>query len=245
MFTHYRTQGFFLKKRDFGEADQLFTIYTKDFGIVEVLGKAVRKIKSKLRQGAELFYLSEIEFIQGKTFKTLTDTILINKFKNLRQELHCQLAGYRFVEVVCALVNKPERDINTWRQIEGFFEELNKPNISVSKSVLLYQFFVWNLAVSLGYKPELYKCFFCHKRIVKGKNYFYPSGGSVVCQNCSAQNKQSILLKKESFLAIEDDTIKTIRLFLQKDAGIVARLKISPLTKQNLKSVAKEFISTI
>jgi len=39
MFTHYRTQGIFLKKEDRGEADQLFTIYTKDYGKLEILGK--------------------------------------------------------------------------------------------------------------------------------------------------------------------------------------------------------------
>ncbi len=63
MAVHYRTQGFVLKKTDLWEADQVFSIYTQDFGKLKVLGKAIRKIKSKLRSGAELFYLSETEFI--------------------------------------------------------------------------------------------------------------------------------------------------------------------------------------
>jgi len=45
MFTYYRAQGFILKKEDRGEADRIFTIYTKDFGKLELLAKAVRKIK--------------------------------------------------------------------------------------------------------------------------------------------------------------------------------------------------------
>ncbi len=32
MAIHYRTQGFILEKINRGEADQLFTVYTKDFG---------------------------------------------------------------------------------------------------------------------------------------------------------------------------------------------------------------------
>lgn len=39
MFVHYRTQGIFLKKQDRGQADELFIIYTKDFGKLEILGK--------------------------------------------------------------------------------------------------------------------------------------------------------------------------------------------------------------
>ena len=84
MAVHYRTQGFVLRKTDLREADQVFSIYTKDFGKLKILGKAIRKIKSKLRSGADLFYLSELEFIQGKAYKTLTDAIALNKFKNIR-----------------------------------------------------------------------------------------------------------------------------------------------------------------
>ena len=79
MAIHYRTQGFILKKTDRGEADQILTIYTKDFGKLEILGKAIRKIKSKLRSGADLFYFSEIEFIQGKAYKTLTDILKLKE----------------------------------------------------------------------------------------------------------------------------------------------------------------------
>ncbi len=69
MFTRYRTQGIILGKVDRGESDRLFTIYTKDYGIINLLARSERKIKSKLRSGLELFYLSEIEFIQGKAQK--------------------------------------------------------------------------------------------------------------------------------------------------------------------------------
>jgi len=87
MAIHYRTQGFVLRKTDLREADQAFTIYTKDFGKLKILARAIRKIKSKLRSGIELFYLSEIEFIQGKNYKTLTDATVIEKFKNVKQDL--------------------------------------------------------------------------------------------------------------------------------------------------------------
>jgi len=69
MFIHHRTRGFFIKKENRGETDQLFTVFTQAYGKVEILGKAIRKISSKLKSGAEIFYLSEIEFIQAKLIK--------------------------------------------------------------------------------------------------------------------------------------------------------------------------------
>ena len=70
MAVHYRTQAFILNKTDWNEADQIFTVYTEEFGKIKIVAKAIRKIKSKLRSGMDLFYLSEIEFIQGKSYKT-------------------------------------------------------------------------------------------------------------------------------------------------------------------------------
>ena len=78
MATYYRTQGYVIKKTGLREADQLFTIYTEDYGKIDVLGRGIRKITSKLRSGIDLFCFSEIEFVQGKAYKTLTDA-KINK----------------------------------------------------------------------------------------------------------------------------------------------------------------------
>jgi len=81
MTTHYRTKGWVFKKENKNEADQDFSVFTQDFGKLELRGRAIRKINSKLRSGIDKFFLSEVEFIQGKNYKTLTDAILIRKFK--------------------------------------------------------------------------------------------------------------------------------------------------------------------
>ncbi|OGZ91767.1 MAG: hypothetical protein A2599_01815 [Candidatus Staskawiczbacteria bacterium RIFOXYD1_FULL_39_28] len=72
MTTKHRTRGFVFKKTDVAEADRIFSVVTEDFGRLEIRGKAIRKINSKLRAGVDLFCFSEIEFIQGKNNKTLT-----------------------------------------------------------------------------------------------------------------------------------------------------------------------------
>jgi len=44
MTYHFSTIGFVFKKENKSEADQLFSIYTKDFGKLEILVKGIRKI---------------------------------------------------------------------------------------------------------------------------------------------------------------------------------------------------------
>ncbi|HUW71666.1 MAG TPA: DNA repair protein RecO [Candidatus Humimicrobiaceae bacterium] len=165
MFVHYRTQGLILKKEDRGDADLLFTIYTRDFGKLKILGKAIRKISSKLRAGAEIFYLSEIEFIQGKTYKTLTDAILIEKFANIKTDLKRLKIAYKISGILDNLVKDPESDEKIWRLLKETFRKLNKLETTEVKLEILYYYFFWNLVSFLGYQPELWTDSICGRQI--------------------------------------------------------------------------------
>ena len=171
MFVHHRTSGFILKKVDRRETDQLLTIYTKDFGKLEILAKAIRKISSKLKSGAEIFYLSEIEFIQGKTHKILTDAILIEKFENLKNNLNKLKIAYKVSQVLNNLVSGQEPDEKIWQLLEETFRKLDKleigrhPPTTLRKLEIIYYYFFWNLVSLLGYQPELKGCTIQGKKI--------------------------------------------------------------------------------
>ncbi|MBA7599135.1 DNA repair protein RecO [subsurface metagenome] len=232
MAVHYRTQGFVIKETDRGEANQLFTIYTEDFGKLEILGKAVRKIKSKLRGGAQLFYLSETEFIQGKTHKTLTDTILINNFKNLRKDLKKLAIAYQITGALDSLVKGQEPDKELWDLLNETFKRLNNEN-----SEIIYYYFLWNLFSILGYQPELYHCSVCQKKIVAGNFYFGLKEGGIVCQKC--------FKKPEENKEVNEDVIKILRLFLARDWPILTKLKISADSQELLKHVSEGYLNEI
>lgn len=237
MFVHYRTQGLILAKEDRGEADQLFTIYTKDFGKLEILGKAVRKISSKLRSGTEIFYLSEIEFIQGKTHKTLTDAILVEKFRNLRKSLKRLAIAYKISEVLDNLVKGQEADEKIWQLLFETFGRLNDINLQFTICNLQYYYFLWNLLSILGYKAELYNCVICQKKLTPEKLYFNPKEGGIICQNCFKENKSTKEIKPE--------IIKILRIILKNDWRTLLKLKIEAKYLKELSSVSKNYLSLI
>lgn len=237
MAIHYRSQGFILKKTDRGETDQIFTIYTRDFGKLEILGKAIRKIKSKLRSGTEIFYLSEIEFIQGKTYKTLTDAILIKKFLNLRKDLRKLKIAFQISEIFDKLIKGQEPDEKIWQLLDETFEKLNNQQLTINNQQLLYYFFFWNLLSLLGYQPELYDCSRCQKKLAPAKLYFSPKEGGVICQQC----QKSVKSAKD----IEIGTVKILRLLLKKDWPILNRLKIGTQDLNSLKTVSNYFLDNI
>jgi len=237
MFTHYRTQGFILKKIDSGEADRLFTIYTKNFGKLELLAKAIRKIKSKLRGGLEIFYLSEIEFIQGKTHKTLTDAILIEGFKNLKKDLARLVVAYRISEIFNKLVKGQEADEKLWHLLIETFQKLNADDLKPKIYNLIYYYFIWNFLSLLGYQPELYHCSLCQKKLIPESIYFSLREKCLICSRCRKK------LKPESLLVFSPDTIKIIRILLEKDWATLKRLKIEIKDFDSLKIISNHCLA--
>mgnify|MGYP001134833132 CR=1 FL=1 len=176
MFLHYRTKSFVLKKEDRGEADQIFTVFSEEFGKLEILGKGIRKISSKLRAGIDIFYLNEIEFIQGKTHKILTDAILMNKFEEIRRDIKRTEIAYKIAEIVDSLVGGEEKDDEIWEMIIKTFKKLNNSKIKNEKLEIIYFYFFWNLSTLLGYQPELYRCLFCQKKLKLERLFFTKEG---------------------------------------------------------------------
>ncbi|MBI2625998.1 MAG: DNA repair protein RecO [Candidatus Nealsonbacteria bacterium] len=158
MAVHYRTKGIFLKKTDRGEADQFLTVYTEEFGKMSILGKAIRKAASKLRGGAELFYLSEIEFIQGKNHKTLTDAILIDKFRGIREDLDKLRIAHQIAAVLDKLAVKEEKDEEIWQLLNEVLGKVNDLRFKIYDLRLMYYYFFWSLISLLGYRPQISGC---------------------------------------------------------------------------------------
>lgn len=255
MAIHYRTQGIFLKKEEKGEADFLFTIYTKDFGKLDILGKAIRKIKSKLRAGAREFCWSEIEFIQGKTYKTLTDAILIKEFRDIKTDLEKLKIVYQIADVLDNLVSGEERDEKIWDLVLQTFQWLNNKNQEfhppkfsektwagkeIRNQEIVYHFFVWNLLAILGYSPRLYNCPICERKLEPEKLYWSSEEGGIVCGECSNKKSEESKLQK-----IDVDIVKIIRLLLQKNWQTVNKLRLSLLHLEQLKTISDDYFSYV
>ncbi len=131
MTTHYRSLGLILDKRDFREADRFFTVFTKDFGKIEALARGERKIKSKLRGGLELFYLSEIEFVQGRRWKILVDASLADNFNKIRRDLSKIETASKIAEVSTELIRGQEQDLQLWNLLLKSFYHLNSDYESI------------------------------------------------------------------------------------------------------------------
>ena len=137
-----KTEAVILKKADLGEVDQLLTIYSKEFGKIQVLAKGTKKLESKLRCHIEPFSHSHLILIEGKSFRIVKDAILMDQFLPVRRDLDKAKIAYKIINLVDELIVGEEKDEEIWGLLVSAFKELNVKN------------FQDNLLKLLGYDPE-------------------------------------------------------------------------------------------
>jgi DNA repair protein RecO (recombination protein O) len=98
---HLATKGIILRRIDYGEADRIITMLTSDYGKIRVIAKGVRKQKSKMAGGIELFSVSEIHFIKGRgDIDTLVSTRLITHYGAIVTDLSRTQLAYNFIKII-------------------------------------------------------------------------------------------------------------------------------------------------
>jgi DNA repair protein RecO len=207
------------------------------------LGKAIRKIKSKLRAGAELFYLSEIEFIQGRNHKTLTDAISIERFKNIRKNLEKLKIAYQISQTADDLIKGQEKDQKIWNLLNETFNKLNIQELNKTRTgldSLIYYYFLWNLLSLLGYQIDLYNCVLCQKKLLPQKLHFSLKDRGIICLECFKKVKRG-----QEISPVSPDVIKILRFFLKKDWQVLSRLRIAEPYEKSLKSVSENYLSCV
>lgn len=229
----YKTQGFVVKKFDSGETDRIFTIFSKEFGKIKIKGKAIRKITSKLRAGMDTFCILEIEFIQGKSQKTLTDALVLEKFGNIKKDQNKIKFSRRILYSLDSLLDLEQKEERIWNLAKEVFEKLDYYNLSVAHYSLLYYYFLWNLFSVLGYHPELSHCVICKKVLDPRALCFSPGEGGVVCGLCTGEAKDT--------RKVNEDLVKILRLILKKEWGILPKLRLQPFSQRMLGDVSDNY----
>lgn len=122
----FKTEGVVLKRKDFGEADRLLTVYTKGQGKITVLAKGVRRITSRRAGNVELLNLVVMYLHQGKNFLILTEAVALEVFDNIKKNLILSTYAYHIIEITDKLTAHSQADPILYHDLVEILSRLNK-----------------------------------------------------------------------------------------------------------------------
>jgi DNA repair protein RecO (recombination protein O) len=146
------TSAIILRRTDYGEADRIITMLTPEYGKIALLARGVRKVKSKLAGGIELFSVSEITFIKGRgDVGTLVSARLKKHYSMVVTDIERTMLGYDLIKQLNkATEDEPEPDY--FNVLHAAFEALDDRDIALD---IIRFWFAAQLLRLAGHTPNL------------------------------------------------------------------------------------------
>lgn len=188
-----KVRGLVVRSVNYGEKDRILSLLTEEKGLITVMARGSRSLKSRSLVATETFCYSSYVLDQKGTRYTVREVELIESFFGLRSDL-CRMALASYVGEVAAHVgteNLP--DLLFLRLTLNTLYALAKgtyPTWQVKGA------FEMRASAILGFEPTLSRCAVCGE--IGEDAYLYVMDGIVLCDTCHRE-------KQEAFIPTEEE----------------------------------------
>ena len=170
-----------LRHSDYGEADRLLTLYTRQLGKTRVLAKGARKIASRKAGHIEPFTHAKLQLAKGRDLLILTQADTVDAYLPLREDLILTSHASYVMELLDRFTYEEETESpSTFRLLTDTLSRL----ASKSDPWLVIRYYEMRLLDHLGFRPQLFECANCGREIKAEDQYFSFSAGGVICPRC-------------------------------------------------------------
>lgn len=180
-FRSFRVEAVVLRHSDFGEADRLLTLYTRQLGKTRALAKGARKIASRKAGHIEPFTHVKLQLAQGRDMPLITQADTIDAYLPLREDLILTSQASYVIELLDRFTyDDGVESPSTFRLLTETLSRL----ASKADPWLAIRYYEMRLLDHLGFRPQLLECANCRREIKAEDQFFSFSAGGVICPRC-------------------------------------------------------------
>ncbi len=161
----------------------MLTLYTRERGKVRAIAKGARRIRSRKAGHLEPFTRVTLQLAKGRDLLIVTQADTLDAYLPLGTDLVKTGYASYVVELLDRFTYEDESE--NYPIFVLLTEILNR--IAVEPDPwLAIRYYEVRLLDFLGYRPHLFECANCGKKIKPEDQYFSPSAGGVLCPTCGA-----------------------------------------------------------
>lgn len=227
----FRVEAVILRHSDWGEADRLLVLFTREMGKVRVVAKGVRKIRSRKAGHLEPFTRATLQLARGRDMPIVTQADTVTAYIPLREDLlRTGYAAY-IVELVDRFIYEEGENRFLYALLVDTLDRLNEAS-------LLWQpvrYFEVQLLDLLGFRPELFNCTSCREEIRPQDQFFSADAGGVLCPKCGRL--------RPGARPVSLETLKYFRHFLRSTYAQASRAHPAEETLAELESLLHYYLT--
>lgn len=226
-----RSESIVLRHNDWGEADRLLVIFSREKGKLRAVAKGARKLISRKAGHLEPFTHVHLQLAKGRDFWIVTQADTMDAYPNIRENL--LLTGYAAycVELTDRFTFEEQEN----RALFLLLAETLKRIDSGSDPFLVVRYFEMRLLDAAGYRPQLFMCVNCDREIQAEDQYFSAERGGVVCPRCPRA--------EISVQPISMEALKYIRHLQRNEWKNLVKLEIPGSIRGEIESILQYYIT--
>ena len=153
MYRIYHTEGVVLGSRAVGEASMIFSLFTRELGILHARAQGVRETRSKLRYSLQDCSLASFDLVRGGNGWRVTSAIGKENLAAFPGEKRKEALGVekRVATLLLRLFRGEEKDISLFETIISSFRALKNESVSARATKDLEALLVMRILHRLGY----------------------------------------------------------------------------------------------
>ncbi|MDP3988452.1 MAG: DNA repair protein RecO [Candidatus Levybacteria bacterium] len=146
----FKTEGIVIKRRNFGEADRILTVFGKHSGKIQIKAGGVRRITSRRSGHIELLNHSMLSLYKGKSLPILTEAQTVDDFSSIKNNLTKIGFAYHICELIDGLCAENQENRDIFFLLKNTLDKLSKED----EIVFIIHEFEIELLTLLGFWPR-------------------------------------------------------------------------------------------
>ncbi len=216
-------EGIVIDEKPYKESSKILNIITKEKGVIGVIAKGSKRLKSPLRSVSERFCYANFNIsYKENNLSTLISADVINPFRNIKKDI-IKVSYLNFLSELTNGVIKQNEDkriydiyLSAILKIEEGFDPMVITNILELKYLSF-----------LGVSPKLNGCVICgNEKVVTVSS----DKGGFVCKDHALND-----------YIVSDKTIKLIRLLEYVDISKISKLDVSDEVKKEINNFIDDY----
>ncbi len=216
--------GIVVSETNYSESSKILNILTKEKGIIGVMAKGCRNLKSPFRSTASCFTYGEfVIYYKKDKLSTLSEVSVINSFSNLKRDI----TKISYSSYLLELTLQVYKQCLSSKIFDLIIEALVKIDEGFDPLVIMNIIELKYLDF-LGVMPVIDSCAVCgnDKNIVTLSSY----KGGYICKDCYSNEKM-----------VSDKTIKLIRMFYYVDISKISKLCLGDRSKNEINMFLNDY----
>jgi DNA repair protein RecO (recombination protein O) len=228
----FRVEAVVLRHADWGEADRMLTLYTREHGKLRAIAKGARKIRSRKAGHLEPFTHITLQLAKTRDLPIVTQVETLDPYQPLRENL--MLTGYAsyVMELLDRFTYEEEGgNLPLFRLLTDTLARLCTP----AETWAVVRYYEMRLLDYLGFRPQLVECANCRAEIQPVDQYFSPSAGGVICPKCGNG--------LPGLWNISVDALKYLRHFQRSNYVEAARARVAPEIQKEIETLMQAYFT--